>query len=254
MSSRLPESAAKARYVREKFDQIARHYDLFNDLITQGMHRRWKNRLVGRLGLHPEARGLDLCCGTGDIAARSRVLLGGGGGLFLLDFSPNMLRVARRRLGGVRGAGQTAHSRPPDEVLLRGDAMRLPFREGSLDFVTVGYGLRNVTDLKGCLREIQRVLKPGGVLGSLDVGKVGNPLLRPLAEFYFFRIVPLIGRLLQPGQDMFTYLPHSSLEYPDQQAIAGLMKELGFEEVEIIGFVFGASVIHLARKPAGTGR
>jgi demethylmenaquinone methyltransferase/2-methoxy-6-polyprenyl-1,4-benzoquinol methylase len=247
MSYRLPDPAEKANYVREKFDEIARHYDLFNDLITQGQHRIWKNVLVNRLRLLPEARGLDLCCGTGDIAARCRRRLGPAGAVFLLDFSANMLRIARRRLndGAPKGA--------PHSGLLCGDAMRLPFRDGSLQFVTVGYGLRNVTDLEGCLAEISRVLAPGGVLGSLDVGKVRARWLRPLVDFYLFRIVPLIGRLLQPGQEMFSYLPHSSLDYPAQQALREMMLARGFAEVEVIEFLGGASVIHLARKAPARG-
>ena len=143
MSYRLPDSAGKARYVREKFDEIARHYDLFNDLITQGQHRIWKKILVNRLGFRPTARGLDLCCGTGDIAARSLRRLGPGGSLFLLDFSLNMLGIARRRLEGPANRGGA------EKAVLCGDAMRLPFRDESLHFVTVGYGLRHVTDLDG---------------------------------------------------------------------------------------------------------
>lgn len=251
MAYRLPEPEEKARYVRERFDQIARNYDLLNDLITQGQHRIWKNALVERLGLAPGARGLDLCCGTGDIAARARRRLGGEGRVYALDFSLNMLRIARRRLyGGAGHSGGAMPSQAPDGVLC-GDAMRLPFADCSMQFVTVGYGLRNVSHLEGCLREIHRVLQPGGVLGSLDVGKVRSPLFRPLVKFYFFKIVPLIGRMLQPGQEMFNYLPESSLAYPAQQELRELMKECAFEDVEIIEFVLGASVIHVARKAGG---
>jgi len=247
MPFRLPERAAKARYVREKFDQIARHYDLFNDLITQGQHRRWKRLLVRRLGVGPGARGLDLCCGTGDLALRGLASLGPGGGLVAADFSRNMLELARHRLAG---AGDPRVPR----LAVCADAMRLPFTAGSFQFVTIGYGLRNVTDLDGCLGELWRVLAPGGVLASLDVGKVRSPWLRPLARFYLFRVVPRIGRLLQPGQDMFDYLPHSTDPFPDQRALAERMRARGFAEVEVIEFLFGASVIHLARKagPAGS--
>lgn len=245
MAYRLPEPEDKARYVRGKFDEIARSYDLFNDLISQGQHRIWKNVLVKRLGLASGAKGLDLCCGTGDIALRTWRRLKGGGNVFALDFSINMLRIARGRLAG-KGLPPAAA-----EGLLCGDAMRLPFPDASLQFVTVGYGLRNVENLAGCLKEIQRVLRPGGVLASLDVGKVRSPLLRPLVDFYFFRIVPLIGRLLQPGQEMFNYLPESSVAYPGQQALRKLMIECGFGEVELIEFALGASVIHIARKTGG---
>ena len=243
MPYRLPDPSDKARYVREKFDEIARSYDLFNDLITTGLHRRWKNALVGRLDPPAGARGLDLCCGTGDLAARGGRRLGQGGAMFALDFSFNMLRIARRRLGRARPSNAAGG------MVLCGDAMRLPFGDGSLHFVTIGYGLRNVSGLEACLREIHRVLAPGGMLASLDVGKVRSPWLRPLAEFYFFRVVPLIGRMLQPGQEMFSYLPHSTRNFPDQQELRKIMQAQGFAQVEVVEFAFGASVIHLARKP-----
>jgi demethylmenaquinone methyltransferase/2-methoxy-6-polyprenyl-1,4-benzoquinol methylase len=244
MAFTLPPRERKAHYVRGKFDEIARHYDLFNDLITQGQHRRWKRVLVERVPIAPDARGLDLCCGTGDIAARCLPRLAPAGMLVAADFSMEMLRIARRRLSRA-GSGPGA-ARPR---VLCGDAMRLPFRDDSLDFVTVGYGLRNVTGLTDCLEELLRVLRPGGVLGSLDVGKVRNRWLRPLAGFYLFRVVPRIGGLLQAGQDMYHYLPHSTLDFPDQEALRALLERVGYTRVEVIEFLFGASVIHLARKP-----
>jgi demethylmenaquinone methyltransferase / 2-methoxy-6-polyprenyl-1,4-benzoquinol methylase len=253
MTYQLPPPDQKARYVRAKFDEIARQYDRFNDLITQGQHRRWKRVLVRRLELRPDAVGADVCCGTGDIARRSLRRLGPRGGLIAADFSLGMLRIAHERLAHEHvdhhspGVGAAAHDVAPRGVLCA-DAMRLPFRDASLDFVTVGYGLRNVSDLDACLRELLRVLKPGGVLGSLDVGKVRNPALRPLVNAYFFRVVPMIGRLLQPGQDAFTYLPQSSVAYPEQQALKQRLLDIGFARAEVIEFVFGASVIHLAWK------
>jgi demethylmenaquinone methyltransferase/2-methoxy-6-polyprenyl-1,4-benzoquinol methylase len=118
------------------------------------------------------------------------------------------------------------------------------------DAVTVGYGLRNVQDLRGCLQEILRVLRPGGVLVSLDVGKVSLPLLAELNHFYFFHVVPLIGKLLMSGEKMFQYLPQSSVEYPNQEFLKNLMTEAGFQKVEFHNFVFGASTVHVAYKSA----
>lgn len=244
MTYRLPSPENKARYVQEKFDQIASKYDLFNDLITQGQHRYWKRVLLRRIGIHPGARGLDLCCGTGDLALGILPRLSGEGVLVAADFSAGMLQAAQRRLRNHRRG-----ERPPVTVVLRGDAMRLPFQDDSFEFVTIGYGLRNVSGLDGCLAELLRVLRPGGVLGTLDVGRVRNRLLRPLAEFYLFRIVPMIGKLLQSGQEMFQYLPHSTVDYPDQHRLREMMEQTGFSKVEIREFLFGASVIHLAYKP-----
>ena len=243
MSYRHPTATEKAGFVQRKFDQIASHYDRFNDLITQGQHRWWKRVLVRRMNLSPQARGMDLCCGTGDIAARVLSRLGPGGLLLAADFSPEMLRIAQRRLKG--------RSAPVQPMILAADAMRLPLPDGALDFITIGYGLRNVSDLRACLAELARVLAPGGILASLDTGRVRPRWLRPLVDFYMFRMVPLIGRMLQPGQDMFTYLPHSTLDFPHQDAVSSLMREAGFAQVDLVEHVFGASVIHLARKSAG---
>ena len=243
MDYQLPGSDQKAGYVRERFDRIARHYDLFNDLITQGQHRYWKRFLVRKMNVGPGQRGADVCCGTGDISARSLRAMKGTGALVALDFSSKMLHTAKKRLP------LAARTDSSGTVVLQGDAMRLPLADQSLDFVSMGYGLRNVTDLNACLREIFRVLAPGGVFGSLDVGKVENRLIAPIARFYMFRIVPLIGRMLQPGEEMYTYLPHSADAFPSQQALAEQMKNAGFEQVEVVNFLFGASAILLGKKP-----
>jgi len=128
--------------------------------------------------------------------------------------------------------------------------MNIPFPDGKFDAVTIGYGLRNVPELNGCLKEILRVLKPGGVMVSLDVGKVRLPIIAELNNLYFFSIVPLIGNMLMPGQEMFQYLPHSSLKYPNQELLKRMMLEIGFQQAGFHDFIFGASTVHVAYKPA----
>jgi len=242
-SYRLPSADQKDRYVRAKFDEIAQQYDRFNDWITQGQHRWWKRVLVRRLEIQPGQRGLDLCCGTGDIALRCLGPLHGRGGVIAADFSLNMLALAQRRLSATRSGPETAAS-----AVMCADAMRLPFADASFNFVTIGYGLRNVKDLAGCLAEIRRVLRPGGVMASLDLGKVRHRWMRPFVDAYMFHVVPWIGRRLQPGQEMFTYLPHSNTTYPHQDALKDLLARSGFGRVELIEYLFGTSVIHLAWK------
>jgi len=237
MTYTLPVTDEKSRYVEQKFDEIAQKYDRFNDLITFGMHRYWKRFVVRQTGLHPEEHCLDLCCGTGDIA-REVLRQYPASKVTGLDFSQKMLNIAKSKSSNYSGI-----------QYLLGDAMEIPFPDTNFDAVTIGYGLRNVPNLNGCLQEILRVLKPGGVLVSLDVGKVRLPVIKELNNFYFFHIVPLIGNLLMPGQDMFQYLPNSSLEYPNQELLKRLMFEAGFQQVEIHDFVFGASTVHVACKP-----
>lgn len=238
MPYQLPSADQKDRYVRQKFDEIAAQYDRFNDWITQGQHRWWKRTLVNRLGIAPGQRGLDLCCGTGDIALRCLPRLQGKGGVIAADFSLNMLALAKERLRGA----------PAPTLTMCADAMHLPFADASFDFVTIGYGLRNVKDLAGCLAEVRRVLKPGGGMASLDLGKVRHAWMRPFVNAYMFHVVPWIGRMLQPGQEMFTYLPHSNTAYAHQDVLKDILSRSGFGRVELIEYLFGTSVIHLAWK------
>ncbi len=238
MTYTLPKTEEKSVYVEQMFNKIAQKYDLFNDIITFGMHRYWKKFLVCQTGLGSENRCLDLCCGTGDIA-REILRQHPSCKVSGLDFSTEMLGIA-----------ESKNTKDASIKYVQGDAMNIPFTEAFFDAVTVGYGLRNVQDLRGCLQEILRVLRPGGVLVSLDVGKVSLPLLAELNHFYFFHVVPLIGKLLMSGEKMFQYLPQSSVEYPNQEFLKNLMTEAGFQKVEFHNFVFGASTVHVACKSA----
>jgi len=237
MKFSLPNTEEKSVYVEQMFNKIAQKYDLFNDIITFGIHRQWKRFVALQTDLHDEQSCLDLCCGTGDIARevlRQYPLSKVTG----LDFSEEMLNIAE--------------SKNTSEIVVKyvlGDAMNIPFQDTIFDAVTIGYGMRNVQDISQFLREILRVLKPKGVLVSLDVGKVHIPILAELNHFYFFHIVPLIGKLLMPGEEIFKYLPESSLEFPNQDSLKNLMIEIGFQKVEFHNFVFGGSSVHVAYKP-----
>ena len=237
MTYTFPNTEEKSVYVEQMFNKIAQKYDLFNDIITFGMHRQWKRFVARQTDLRDEQSCLDLCCGTGDIARevlRQYPLSKVTG----LDFSEEMLNIAE--------------SKNTSEIVVKyvqGDAMNVPFQDAVFDAITIGYGMRNVQDISQFLLEILRVLKPEGVLVSLDVGKVRIPILAELNHFYFFHIVPLIGNILIPGEEIFKYLPESSLAYPNQESLKNLMIETGFHKVEFHNFVFGASTVHLAYKP-----
>ncbi|PCI23973.1 MAG: bifunctional demethylmenaquinone methyltransferase/2-methoxy-6-polyprenyl-1,4-benzoquinol methylase UbiE [SAR324 cluster bacterium] len=239
MAFTIPEGDAKPHFVQSSFTRIAAKYDLFNDLITQGMHRYWKNFMVKKAKLKPGDKVLDLCCGTGDITERLEQAVGPKGTTLGLDFSAGMLQVA-----GARNQGQAKRS------FLQGDAMVLPIRSSSMDVITVGYGLRNLRHIQPCLDEVMRVLKPGGRFLILDMGKVKLPIVKQIFQFYFFQVVPLIGKLLYKGEDMFEYFPESSVKYPSQEKMADLLRTTGFMEVEFFNFTCGATAIHYAEKPA----
>ncbi|AXR69979.1 ubiquinone/menaquinone biosynthesis methyltransferase [Leptospira mayottensis] len=240
----MPHVDTKAGFVRENFNKIANKYDRFNDWNSFLLHRIWKNRLVREIeeNLPDRLHVMDLCCGTGDISVRlensSRV-----DHITCVDFSENMLEIAKTRL-----KEQTEKGRVRFEI---GDATELKnFQDFQFDAVSIGFGLRNVDDLFKAIREIFRVLKPGGLFLNLDVGKVKNPWIRWIADFYFFKIVPILGYILWGGKnEMFDYLPVSSLVYPDQENLKSILEKLGFQEVRYKNFVFGNAVLHIAKKP-----
>lgn len=234
MAFKIPVGEKKSKYVQTSFTRIAAKYDLFNDLVTQGMHRYWKNQLVKKANLQTGDVAVDLCCGTGDIAQRLKVAVGKAGKVIGLDFSPGMLHVASTRRG--------------DSFLLNGNAMKLPLQDNSVDAVTVGYGLRNLVDIQPCLDEVLRVLKPGGRFMILEMGKVKVPIIKDLFRFYFFRVVPIIGKLLYRGEDMFDYFPQSTVEYPSQEEMVQRLSGTGFQKVSFSGFYCGSVVIHYAEK------
>ncbi|NQU63231.1 MAG: ubiquinone/menaquinone biosynthesis methyltransferase, partial [SAR324 cluster bacterium] len=191
MSFRIPGGQEKAVFVKNKFSAIADRYDLFNDIVTQWMHRHWKGFLVRKAGLKQGDFALDICCGTGDITQRLANVVGESGNITGLDFSTGMLDVARSRKNK-----RISH-------FIQGDATSLPIKSESQDTVTVGFGLRNLVNIEGCLSEVLRVLKPGGRFLSLDMGKVKVPLVRTFFQFYFFVIVPKIGKMIYPGESFF---------------------------------------------------
>ncbi|TGK20486.1 bifunctional demethylmenaquinone methyltransferase/2-methoxy-6-polyprenyl-1,4-benzoquinol methylase UbiE [Leptospira stimsonii] len=240
---KMPETDRKAGFVRENFNRIAEKYDRFNDWNSFLLHRVWKNRLVKEVekNLGSHLRVMDLCCGTGDISVRLEHSPSVDH-VTCVDFSENMLEIAKTRL---RKKGE--EGRVDFQV---GDATQLKnFQDSQFDAVSIGFGLRNVDHLSKAIQEIYRILKPGGLFLNLDVGKVKNPLIRLAADFYFFKIVPILGYILWGGKnEMFDYLPVSSLSYPSQEKLKSILEENGFRDVRFENFVFGNAVLHIARK------
>jgi demethylmenaquinone methyltransferase/2-methoxy-6-polyprenyl-1,4-benzoquinol methylase len=194
--------------VRAMFDRIAPVYDVLNRLMTAGLDGRWR-RLTAEAVVRPGDRVLDACCGTGDLALAAQAA---GGVVTGIDFSERMLERARRKSSAIEW--------------LQGDLLDLPFADRSFDAATVGFGVRNVEDLDRALRELRRVLRPGGRLGILEVVRPRGPL----ALFYrvwFDGLIPLVGKLV-PGGSAYTYLPASVRRFPGPA-------ELG-ERVEAAGF------------------
>jgi demethylmenaquinone methyltransferase / 2-methoxy-6-polyprenyl-1,4-benzoquinol methylase len=220
-SGRLP-----AEGVRRMFDRIAPVYDAMNRVMAAGLDRRWR-RLTAEAVARPGARVLDACCGTGDLALASARL---GAEVTGLDFSEPMLERARRKA--------------PDLDWVQGDALALPFADASFDGATVGFGVRNLEDLEAGLRELRRVLRPGGRLGVLEITRPGG-LLRPFYRFWFDGVVPVLGKVL-PGGEAYTYLPASVRRFPGPEDLSGLLRAAGFRDVRYRLFAGGIVALHVA--------
>jgi demethylmenaquinone methyltransferase/2-methoxy-6-polyprenyl-1,4-benzoquinol methylase len=230
--------------VNDLFDTIAARYDLINDLQSLGWHRVWKRRLVRMAASRPGARALDLCCGTGDVAL---ALARRGLDVTGLDFSEPMLAIARRR---AQQAGFCSANKSNSSLrFLRGDAQQVPFSDGSFDVVTISYGLRNLADLETGLREMKRVLKPGGRVFVLDFGKPDNAAWRAVYFGYLRHFVPLLGRWLCGDADTHGYILESLLHFPAQNGVAAKMRELGFGEVRILNLFGGVMSINSGEQP-----
>jgi demethylmenaquinone methyltransferase/2-methoxy-6-polyprenyl-1,4-benzoquinol methylase len=214
--------------VREMFDRIAPVYDLMNRAMSLGLDVRWR-RMTARAVVRPGDRVLDVCCGTGDLAVSDRE---SGGDVIGLDFSERMLARARRKSDAIEW--------------IRGDATALPFPEEAFDSVTVGFGVRNLEDMESGLRELARVLRPGGRLGCLEITRPQG-VLRPFFRLWFDGLVPLAGRVL-PGGSAYTYLPASVRRFPGPEDLAAAMDRAGFGAIRWKLLGGGIVALHTAVK------
>jgi demethylmenaquinone methyltransferase / 2-methoxy-6-polyprenyl-1,4-benzoquinol methylase len=214
--------------VRTMFDRIAPVYDAMNRVMTLGLDRRWR-RLAARAVVRPGDRVLDACCGTGDLAIECARA---GGAVTGLDFSKAMLERARRK--------------GPELEWVQGDAMALPFGDTAFDAATVGFGVRNLADLEGGLRELARVLRPGGRIAVLEITRPRG-VLRPFFRLWFEVLVPLAGRVL-PGGAAYTYLPASVRRFPGPDDLAAAVELAGFRDVRYRLLGGGIVALHVGER------
>jgi len=213
------------------FDGIARRYDLLNRVMSLGLDRRWRRRLVDWCDIGAGARCLDLCCGTGDVA---RELVSRGARVIGLDASAGMLSVARAR-------------QPESIILVRGDALRLPFPDAVFDAVTIAFGNRNVADLSALYGEMRRVAKPGGRIVSLEIHRPAARWLEGLFFLYFAHLPALFARALGADPAAYTYLPDSVRRYPDPDTVTAIMRDAGLHDVQARAYLGGIIVLHRGR-------
>lgn len=226
--------ASKAKEVRELFGRIAPRYDLLNHLLSANIDKRWRRFTVKQLQdvlARPGARALDVCCGTGDLALELGAKLPTVG----IDFCHSMLVIGRDKV---------ARQHSP-VFLSEGDALNLPFADGSFDAVTCAFGLRNLSDTAAGLIELRRMLKPGGRAAILEFSRPVVPVFRELFLFYFHRILPLIGGVISGSFGAYSYLPASVAQFPDQEKLARMMTEAGFARVRYFNLTGGIAALHL---------
>jgi demethylmenaquinone methyltransferase / 2-methoxy-6-polyprenyl-1,4-benzoquinol methylase len=228
----VPETEKAAR-VRAVFESVAGKYDLMNDLMSGGLHRAWKAFAIGQSGARPGQRVLDVAGGTGDLARDLARRVGPTGQVWLTDINSAMLAHGRDRL----------LDRGLDLPVAQCDAEHLPFPDGMFDLVTVAFGLRNMTHKDNALKEMCRVLKPGGRLLVLEFSRVWKPLAG-VYDAYSFGLLPWMGKLVAGDEASYRYLAESIRKHPDQETLKSMMSEAGFDRVDFFNMSAGVVALH----------
>ncbi len=230
----------KADRVRDVFDSVANKYDLMNDLMSFGVHRLWKRQVIEICGVRNGCKVLDLAAGTGDLSARFSGLVGPDGLVVFSDINASMLEQGRSRMLDEGRVGNLRY--------IQADAQHLPFPDNYFNCVTIGFGLRNVTDKQLALDAIFRVVKPGGRLMVLEFSKPTNKPLETIYDLYSFNLLPKIGKLITRDEDSYRYLAESIRMHPDQETLIQMMEHAGFERCEYFNLTAGVVAIHRGYK------
>ena len=237
----MPENGSAANEhagrVREMFASIATRYDLLNHLLSGNVDKRWRRIVATRVRdklSSSSARVLDVACGTGDLSLTLFEITGAG--VVGTDFCRPMLNIAAGKTSGrIR--------------FIEGDALDLPFRDGTFDVATIAFGLRNLSNVESGLAELLRVLKPGGWVAVLEFSRPANAVLRPVFNMYFRKVLPWIGGVVSGSRNAYSYLPASVQKFPDQSQLSLLMERVGFDQVGYENLTGGIAALHMGRRP-----
>jgi demethylmenaquinone methyltransferase/2-methoxy-6-polyprenyl-1,4-benzoquinol methylase len=226
--------------IADMFDAIAPRYDLLNGVLSGGLDRYWRRRAIASLALTGSETLLDVCTGTADVAIAAVQKARGARRVLAVDFAAAMLARAAQKI----------HARALDSRIriVRGDAMHLPVPSGSVDGVTIAFGIRNVSSARDACAELRRVLRPGGRLAILEFGVPVLPAVRPLYLWYFRRVLPQIGRAVSRHHGAYSYLPESVGAFPWGEAFAAVLREQGFDKVEARPLSLGIVYLYSAEK------
>ena len=231
----------KAGQVADVFHSVAGKYDLMNDLMSMGIHRLWKRFTIELSGVRKGHQVLDIAGGTGDLTMKFSDLVGPTGKVVLADINASMLQVGRGRLMDRGYAGNIEY--------VQADAEHLPFPDNSFNAVSIAFGLRNVTDKDQALRDMTRVLKPGGKVMVLEFSKPKNPLLSKAYDVYSSNALPLMGQLIAGDSNSYQYLAESIRMHPDQDTLKAMMEEAGLVNCKYYNMTGGVVALHVGIKP-----
>ncbi|UOE92345.1 demethylmenaquinone methyltransferase [Alkalihalobacillus sp. LMS39] len=230
---------SKEERVHQVFESIYKKYDVMNSVISFQRHKAWRKDTMKKMAVQKDATALDVCCGTADWTIALSEAVGPGGTVVGLDFSRNMLAVGEKKVKEADHKNIT---------LLHGNAMSLPFQDNEFDYVTIGFGLRNVPDYEQVLKEMYRVVKPGGKVVCLETSQPTMPIFKQLYFFYFRKIMPLFGKLFAKSYDEYSWLQESTMNFPGRDELAHMFEHAGFENVEVKAYSGGVAATHIGHK------
>ncbi|WP_273125940.1 demethylmenaquinone methyltransferase [Metabacillus sp. HB246100] len=230
---------SKEERVHSVFEKIYKNYDQMNSVISFQRHKAWRKETMKRMKVMPGQQALDVCCGTADWSIALAQEVGAEGKVIGLDFSQNMLKIGQEKIEQL----------PYSNIeLIHGNAMNLPFEDNSFDFVTIGFGLRNVPDYMQVLKEMHRVLKPGGKAVCLETSQPTLPVFKQFFAFYFRYIMPVFGKIFAKSYSEYSWLQESARDFPGMKELAAMFEEAGFDKVEVKAFTGGAAAMHVGLK------
>ncbi|AYA76840.1 bifunctional demethylmenaquinone methyltransferase/2-methoxy-6-polyprenyl-1,4-benzoquinol methylase [Bacillus sp. Y1] len=230
---------SKEERVHNVFEKISDNYDKMNSVISFKLHTKWREDTMKRMNVQKGKKALDVCCGTADWTIALAEAVGPTGEVVGLDFSQNMLNVGKQKV---------TEANLNQVTLIHGNAMELPFPDHSFDYVTIGFGLRNVPDYLQVLKEMNRILKPGGIAVCLETSQPTLIGYRQLYYFYFRFIMPLFGRVFAKSYREYSWLQESARDFPGVKELAGLFKQAGFKDVTYKPYSGGAAAVHFGHK------